>query len=63
LTLRLVAGLILLALGGLIVLEGVVIAASSSMLKGTLVGLLGFAMMTASIWLFRVTYERVVHYR
>jgi hypothetical protein len=58
---RLIAALFLLALGGLMVLEAVVIAASTSILKGSLLGLLGFAMLVASIWLLRTTYERLLH--
>ena len=60
LVLRLVAGFTLLAGGGVLILEAVVITASSSALKGTLVGLLGFAILTASMWVFIRTYERLV---
>lgn len=61
LVLRLIAAFTLLAAGGVLILEAVVITASSSALKGTLVGVLGFAILSASIWVFIRTYERLVH--
>jgi hypothetical protein len=61
LVLRLVAAFALLAAGGVLILDAVVITASSSALKGTLVGVLGFAILSASIWVFIRTYERLVH--
>ena len=59
--LRLIAALALMAVGGLLILEAVVIAASSSLLQGTLLLLPGFAILSASIWLLRTTYERLLH--
>ena len=59
--LRLIAALLLLAAGGLLILEAVVIAASTSFLQGSLLMLPGFAILTASIWLLRTTYERLLH--
>ena len=57
--LRLIAALLLLAAGGLVILKAVVIAGSSSFLKGALLILPGFALLIASIWLMRTSYEKV----
>jgi hypothetical protein len=57
--LRLIASLALLAAGGLLILKAVVIAASGSFLQGSLLILVGFVILGASIWLLRTTYERL----
>ena len=59
--LRLILALLLLAAGGLLILEAVVIAASGSFLEGGLLTLPGFALLTASIWLIRTSYDRLQH--
>lgn len=57
--LRLITALLLLAAGGLVILKAVVIAGSSSFLEGGMLILPGFALLTASIWLMRTSYEKL----
>ena len=59
--LRLIAAFVLLAAGGLLILEAVVLAASGHFLTGCLLLLPGFALLTASIWLMRTSYNRLQH--
>jgi hypothetical protein len=56
---RLIAALLLLGAGGLMILDGVVVAASNNAVGGIALGLLGFVVLGGSVWLLRATYERL----
>jgi hypothetical protein len=58
---RLIAAFVLLAGGGLLILEAVVLAASGNFFKGCLLLFPGFALLTASVWLMRTSYDRLQH--
>jgi hypothetical protein len=57
--LRLVGALLLLAVGSLLILGAVIIAAGGNFLKAGLVIFPGFVILGASVWLMITTYERL----